>query len=370
MTGEQPVTGGAVQGAAPPVDPWARHGWLLGAMWLVFLVFPLVAMTSAARPVPWRAAGTVVILLFAGVYLRAMWLDDQPEAQERHRYPYRHLLAMILLALATTPVIGLGALGLVPFVLSLAGISLPPRRAIAALVAAIVLLVITSVAFGDLADWWFFLLIYPLVTLTLVLIRYLDGAGRRQREAQRLIEIAGERERVARDVHDVLGHSLTVVTVKAELAERLVDVDPERAKAEIAEVRSIARESLAEIRATVAGLRVARLTDELVAASRALAGAGIDLEVVGDPADVDPRHRITLAWALREATTNVVRHSAARRCEVVLAPDRLVVRDDGRGARGHREGNGIRGLRERVEHTGGSVRLEPADPGTRVVVQL
>src|SRR5690606_543184 len=125
-----------------------------------------------------------------------------------------------------------------------------------------------------------------------------------------------ERERVARDVHDVLGHSLTVVSVKAELAERLVDVDPARARAELVEIQSLTREALAEIRATVSGLRVARLGDELVAARTALTGAGIEADLPENPDVVDPRHRIVVAWVLREAVTNVVRHSGATRCTV------------------------------------------------------
>ena len=92
----------------------------------------------------------------------------------------------------------------------------------------------------------------------------------------RELALVAERERVARDVHDVLGHSLTVVTVKAELAERLVDLDPERAKAELAEIQTLSRQALAEIRATVGGLRAARLGDELASARTALAGAGIE----------------------------------------------------------------------------------------------
>ena len=132
------------------------------------------------------------------------------------------------------------------------------------------------------------------------------------------LAIVEERERVARDVHDVLGHSLTVVTVKAELAERLVDLDPERAKGELAEIQALSRQALAEIRATVGGLRVARLGDELASARTALAGAGIEAHVPDDPGAVDPRHRTVLAWVLREATTNVVRHSDADACWVEL----------------------------------------------------
>ncbi len=184
------------------------------------------------------------------------------------------------------------------------------------------------------------------------------------------LAIVEERERVARDVHDVLGHSLTVVTVKAELAERLVDLDPERAKAELAEIQALSRQALAEIRATVGGLRVARLGDELASARTALAGAGIEAHVPDDPSAVDPRHRTVLAWVLREATTNVVRHSDADACWVELATNRLTVRDDGRGLGGRPEGNGIRGLRERVEAAGGRLSLETGPEGHGTVLEV
>lgn len=360
----------AVQGTAAPEDPWARFGWLLGAVWLVFLVFPLAAAAAADTSLAGRIAGVALVLLFGAVYLATMWWDDQPSARESRVYPWGILAVLLLLALATVPVIGLGVFGLVPFLLSLAGIALPMGQALGTLAVAMGALVAATSTWGSLGDWWFFLLIYPMVTITLVLIRVLEGGSSRQREVARQLQISEERERVARDVHDVLGHSLTVVTIKAELAERLVDVDPERAKAEIAEVRSIARESLAEIRATVAGLRVARLTDELDNARSALADGGIDVSIEGDPHEVDPRHRITTAWAIRELATNVLRHSGATRCVIAISEDGVVVTDDGQGPRGSREGNGLRGLRERVEPSGGRVSVEPADPGTRVEVRL
>jgi two-component system sensor histidine kinase DesK len=171
-------------------------------------------------------------------------------------------------------------------------------------------------------------------------------------------------------VHDVLGHSLTVVTVKAELAERLVDLDPERAKGELIEIQALSRQALAEIRETVGGLRQARLDNELASARTALAGAGIEAHVPDDPAAVDPRHRTVLAWVLREATTNVVRHSDADACWVELDTDRLTVRDDGRGLGGRPEGNGIRGLRERVEAAGGHLSLETGREGHGTVLEV
>src|SRR5699024_335334 len=148
----------------------------------------------------------------------------------------------------------------------------------------------------------------------------------RQEEHQRTrqeLGLVAERERVARDVHDVLGHSLTVITMKSQLAERLIDADPEAAKAELAQIQSMTRESLAEIRATVAGLRVTP--------AGPVREAGLAAGVPADAEAVDPRHRLVLAWVLREAITNVVRHSRATRCTVTLAPHGLVVRDDGVG---------------------------------------
>jgi two-component system sensor histidine kinase DesK len=140
----------------------------------------------------------------------------------------------------------------------------------------------------------------------------------------------------------------------------------------VAQVRSIARQALAEIRATVAGLRVARLADELTHADEALRGAGIAADLPDDPDVVDPRHRITMAWALREAVTNVVRHSNATTCTVRWTSDSLLVSDDGRGTGSKNAGNGITGLRERVAHAGGDVTLGPGSDGvgTQLEVRL
>nr|WP_241728651.1 sensor histidine kinase [Nocardioides zeae] len=188
------------------------------------------------------------------------------------------------------------------------------------------------------------------------------------REVGEEIALVAERERVARDVHDVLGHSLTVVVAKAELAERLVDLDPERAKAEIASIRSLSREALGEVRATVSGLRVARLGDELASAREALTAADIVADVPSDPDVVDPRRRIVVAWVLREAVTNVVRHSGASRCTVELGDARLAVSDDGRGGV-HQPGNGLRGIGERVRAAGGTLTVTSGpEGGTRLEV--
>jgi two-component system sensor histidine kinase DesK len=262
-----------------------------------------------------------------------------------------------------------GALSFLPFVVSFAMFALPLPWALAVGVLGVATAVAAAVFVENDEGTWVIAVIAFAVGAMAAGIRVMSDRGQRYEAMSRELALVAERERVARDVHDVLGHSLTVVTVKAELAERLVDIDPERAKAELAQVQALSRQALAEIRATVGGLRVARLDDELDSARTALAGAGIEAHVPHDPAAVDPRHRIVLAWVLREAVTNVVRHSDADACWVELDGNRLSVRDDGRGLGDRPEGHGIRGLRERVEAAGGHLALATGPDGHGTVLE-
>jgi two-component system sensor histidine kinase DesK len=225
-------------------------------------------------------------------------------------------------------------------------------------------------ASSNFDDWGYFVFILFAVTMGTGAGRLMDDQGERYAEVRDRLAISAERERVARDVHDVLGHSLTVVTVKADLAARLVKADPARATAELEDIQRLSRQALAEIRATVGGLRAAPLSQELLAAGSALRGAGIEPVLPLDDQGVDPRYRPVVGWVLREAVTNVVRHSGARRCEVQLGADRLAVRDDGRGIQGASEGNGLRGLRERVTGTGGRLTLGPGLDGRGTTLEV
>jgi len=187
------------------------------------------------------------------------------------------------------------------------------------------------------------------------------------RHAQKQLEalaVERERGRVARDIHDILGHSLTVVTVKAELAGRLVDVDPQRAKAEIAEVESLARGALADVRATVAGVRSVNVSGELAAAKAALAAAGIAAELPSSTDAVPPHRRELAGWVVREGVTNVVRHSGATVCRVTLAGHEVEVAYDGSGPTDSTTtSTGLAGLRERVEASGGRLVIGRSDLG-------
>ncbi len=351
-------------------DPWARHGWILAAIWLVFVGFPIAAVVDRTADQPLlRVLGVGAIVVFAALYL---WAFLRGQAALRCGWSRNDLLvvvggfvASIAIVLGLMGIIGVDALGLTPFLASVAAWSFPDRWAAPIVVATVLGAGVMLLASGDTAEAWPYLFLPVLIGGFGLLLRRLTLSDERRQAVSRSLAVSAERDRVARDVHDVLGHSLTVVTLKADLAERLVDIDPQRAKEELADIRSITRQSLAEIRATVAGLRVARLSDERDSAANALRDAGIEAELPTDEAVVDPAHRITVAWVLRETVTNVVRHSGARNVCVSWGPTWLEVVDDGRGLRGQREGSGLTGLRERVVQAGGDLTIGDGTPGTR-----
>jgi two-component system sensor histidine kinase DesK len=204
------------------------------------------------------------------------------------------------------------------------------------------------------------------VLVSLIAITNQIAANRQLRDAQDTIAslaAAEERARLARDLHDVLGHSLTVVAVKSELAGRLVERDPKKAIAEIADIEGLARTALADLRAAVSSYRDMNLEAELTAARTALDAAGITSHLPGDTTVVEPELRPLFGWVLREGVTNVIRHSRASECWVELNPRSLSVRDDGDGIPGDGAGNGLNGLRERAVESGARITTHSADSG-------
>jgi two-component system sensor histidine kinase DesK len=179
--------------------------------------------------------------------------------------------------------------------------------------------------------------------------------------------VAAERERFARDLHDLLGHTLSVITLKTELAGRLLADRPEQAAVEIREVEHVARKALGEVRDAVSGYRQPTLAGEMEGARMALAAAGIIAEFEHSPVSLDPDVEAVLAWGVREGATNVIRHSGASHCQVrvaaSLADAEVEVLDDGAGCQGAADGvggNGLPGLRERAEGMSGRI-----EAGTR-----
>ncbi|WP_347353155.1 sensor histidine kinase [Intrasporangium sp.] len=356
----------------PGGNPWSRYGWIIQSVWLVFLVFPIVTVVGSGLPAWQVAIGLLAIVAFGAVYSLGVHHLDLLEKARRPMYGAGALwlLAMVALALLTVPLIGYSASSFLPFVVAFAMFGLPIAWGVAITVMAFLVSLVAAIYFEVDEGGWVIAAIVLSIGVMLLGVRIMSDRSARYDELQRELGLVEERERVARDVHDVLGHSLTVVTVKAELAERLVELDPDRARAELADIQALSRQALAEIRETVGGLRAARLTVELSAARMALTGAGIRADVADDVDEVDPRHRTVLAWVLREAVTNVVRHSGATTCRVDLGPNLLRVIDDGRGVDGSRPGNGLRGVRERVESSGGRLSVGPGENGHGTVLEV
>jgi two-component system sensor histidine kinase DesK len=184
------------------------------------------------------------------------------------------------------------------------------------------------------------------------------------------VAVVDERNRIARDLHDLLGHTLALASVKLELTERCFDKDAPRARRELADARAVVRDSLIEVREVVTGYRRPSLGNQLVSARRLLVAYGIDIRYDGEaewelPAEVDA----VLAWVLRESVTNVVKHSKATTCEITVSIDHgdkptvsVEITDDGIGRQGTRVGGGLSGMGDRVRELGGSFETHPAEP--------
>ncbi|MGW4464491.1 sensor histidine kinase [Micromonospora sp. NPDC004704] len=381
-----------------PGRPGRRDlGWVVGAIWLVYLSQPI---SSAWNHPPGfardlavgalAAFGLAYVLIFvlvvrarlrrAGTGTPTTWgmLDNR----------LNWVLLALLLCLGLLAIPGAGADWLVTIVyLATAAVLLLPRRT--ALLVVAVLAVVAAVAPLAVPAWRsqshlvFSVLLAAFATfgVTRLAERNADLLSA-QREIHRLA-VAGERARAARDLHDILGHSLTVVAVKAELAGRLLEVDPSRAAVEIADVERLAREALADVRGTVGAYREVTLAGELAGARSALDAAGIRADLPDSVPELPAGRAELFGWAVREGVTNVVRHSGARCCTVRLGPDHVEVLDDGRGPVGDPDrsttgpdpayaGHGLVGLRERADQAGGRVRLGrgPGGRGFRLRVEM
>lgn len=347
---------------------WTRYIWLVYLGTLLFQP----ALDPTAGPIDWILAA-VLVAAFLPLYFATFRPNDQ-------RRQLVVIGAMAGLAFVGSFVNG-GASIFVVYAASAAAYLEPVRRAvmvIAALVGLIGLMVLVSsipmpfrlAAFAPA-------FIFTLVTGTAAIFeaereRATRRLVRADEEIERLAALA-ERERIARDLHDLLGHTLSVIVVKSELAGRLLAADPDRVAAEIADIERIGREALTEVRSAVRGYRTRGLEAELEGAQRALAAA--DVAVTFDRTSlpsIDPEHESALALALREAVTNVIRHAHAARATIAVSADGsdivLEVADDGRGTNGA-EGSGLAGMRERISAVGGDVVVD-GSAGTRVRVRV
>ncbi|WLP91722.1 sensor histidine kinase [Gordonia sp. NB41Y] len=353
--------------------PWRNPRWAFIALWSLFLAYPLAATITSDAPAAAKITTYVLLGAFAGVYLFASVyvLSGRPGGNPWGIAVFAVLVALVL---GLMPLIGQDAFGAAPFLMVVAALTFPMIWALTVMAAVL----IASIAIPELAGWGAdvsVVVILATVGLTLLGVRVATAreterelAEQRRRDLDAQLAVVAERERVARDVHDILGHSLTVITIKSELAGRLVDLDPARAKTEITEVNQLARQALAEVRSTVGRLRTPELPDVIAGAESALRAAGIEACLPDPHRHTD--HGTLFAWVLREAVTNVVRHSGATRCEVTLDDDSITVHDNGTGMDPAFLGNGLRGLTERVEAAGGTLRIDSGADGTTLVAQI
>lgn len=360
---------------AGPKNPWARFGWLMAVIWLVFLIYPVIALLRSEASPAWVAVGWVALIVFVVLYvtgfmygMRRGGIGQNPSARQ-----WGTFAALIACTLVSVPAEGGSALSFLPFLMSFASYGLTRLWHWITTVSAVV---ITALCVFLIPGGMNYLSVLAIVALLGVVNTVSTWLIIRSVEAERLgLELATSdgREALARDVHDLVGHSLTVVGLKAQLARRLMDSDPERARAELADIEQLTAEAIAGIRTTVAGARTTTLVEQLASCQDSLRAADIDLQVDGASSALSPVQAITASWILREATTNALRHSEARVVRVLIAPGRLRVEDDGVGVQGG-EGNGIRGMRERAAAAGAAFIVEsgegePGDlVGTRVEV--
>ena len=201
-----------------------------------------------------------------------------------------------------------------------------------------------------------------------------DAQLRLSHDEVRRLAATAERERISRDLHDLLGHTLSLITLKLELSRKLFDRDPESARREIAEAEKVARYALAEVRGAVTGMRATDLAVELAAARLLLGASGVHLDYEHPAIELPAEIERGLSLILREAATNIARHAEASTARIELLREpagvRLLVGDNGRGGIGG-DGNGLCGMRERVRALGGTLAIDsPHGGGTRLQVRV
>ncbi len=341
-----------------------RRRWELGAVLAqLFLVSAYVAVAGSDLPAGTKAWSLGLLAAFTAFYIfvPGRCLDSTL----RTRIVVTG--ALLALALPQLLVMGSSATAMWIFVAVVGGFLLVDWAAMAlgGTLAGGMLLV--DLAFGDPLSWE---LALTTVAMTAFMAGFvgnirLNRELRATREALAVAAVAAERERIGRDLHDILGHSLTAIAVKAGLARRLVGRDDPAAATEIGEVERLAREALADVRATASGYRDVSLAAELAVAGSVLRAGGIAATLPGSVDDVDPRYRELFGYVVREAVTNVVRHAHASTCTITAGPDRVTVEDNGTGSASPSRpaGHGLSGLADRVRTAGGTLTAGPRPGG-------
>ena len=344
------------------------RGHFFDFIWIIYSIFFFIQPIEEHSRRSWEIF-SVVYVVFVALYSGMVYA-------KKRRTQYWLLAAMGVLGLLYYPY-NSGASGLFIYVLAFLPFMTESISVCMMSYAAVSIGLMTEGIFCHLSAWsWGFSTVFGLAIgfgnlVAAQRMRVNHKLGLAHEEIAHLAKVA-ERERIARDLHDVLGHTLSVVVLKSELAGKLMDRDPDRARREIGEVEQIARKALGDVREAISGYRSGGLAAEIARAGKTLETAGVTLEYDAQPPQLPPAEETVLSLIVREAVTNIVRHAQASRCvlEIKSGGDgtALVVQDDGRGGI-RQEGNGLRGMRERVTSLGGTFRVDSAQ-GTRLVIHI
>ena len=355
------------------------YAWpLFTAVWLLFPAGFVVQVLRTGLPPVQLLAFLASLTGFVGVFLWLMLRYPFPAAElspRELRIRIGLLLSLAALAMYVELVYGSGVPYRFMYVVVAAAVTLPTRYAAWTIVAVTVAVFgiyavrsgwdVVAASWGDVVPFLLIGIGMIAVNRLVVTVRELRAA----REEIARLAVAEERLRFARDLHDLLGHSLSLITLKSELAGRLLAADPQRAATEVRDIEGVARRALREVREAVAGYRRPALDEELAGARESLEAAGIACRIENEAGALPGATDAVLAWAVREGATNVVRHSHARRCEIRVTRDggkiRVEISDDGRGSSPGNHGNtsGLSGLSERVTMSGGDFEARPLPEG-------
>ncbi|WP_166975051.1 sensor histidine kinase [Brevibacterium atlanticum] len=363
--------------------PFTFMSWFFPIFWLVFLAYPLNAASRLDGTA--RLWGLGLTIIFAVVFYIAMVAGGvglgafSRTVRDATSTPTRRaraivnaaIVLMVIITVIVVPLVGEEGLSFLAYISVIAVVSV--RKVIPGLVIAGSTLLVAEAAQRLVPGWthdWgttFGISISGFAMVMALVAGDRARAARASEEENRRLEREAERLRLSQDVHDVLGHSLTVIALKAQLAAKLQAAGDPEAATHISEIETLARGALADVRTTVQGTRRISLAEELVTATRALRADGITVEAPTSVDNVEAELRELFAWSVREGSTNVLRHARAGRCTITLDPTRFEMRNDSSGRTTNLgevgAGTGLHGLRERARTVGAVVRTEKTDDG-------
>jgi two-component system, NarL family, sensor histidine kinase DesK len=351
---------------------WRRIAW--AAIPLIYLVYVFTAVHADAHGAA-AIWGYAILAAFAACWLAAPLLLGPDSCSSQFWIFYTIIFLLFVAEVPFARAAGF-VLGLFIAVITVArlGVRSAPIVVALALAALLVPVAVPSwhVSVVKSLDDVTPVAIPVAALITYGVLRVIDSNQALAAARTELARLATENERIriARDLHDLLGHSLTTITVKAGLACRLGATDPALGFQEMAEVETLARQTLTDVRAAVANYRDVTLTGELAAGRELLRAAGVAADLPHAVDVVDPGHRELFGWVVREGLTNIVRHAHASTCAIRLSASSVEIIDDGVGGAAE-PGNGLNGLRERVAAAGGVVDTGPLEPhGWRLRVSV